>query len=183
MAECHAAGIAVKMITGDHAGTAAAIGRQIGLKNPGAILTGADIEQMDDSLLAIEALGTNIFARTTPAHKLRLVKALQENDMIVAMTGDGVNDAPALKTRGYRRGNGHHRNRSHKGGCRAGSGGMTILPPLPQQSARAARSGTISGKSSAGSCRPVPANPRQSPQPSCWGWPCRFPRFRSSGST
>ncbi len=97
VAECHTAGISVKMITGDHAGTAAAIGRQIGLKNPGAILTGAEIERMDDALLAVEALGTNIFARTSPEHKLRLVKALQANDLIVAMTGDGVNDAPALK--------------------------------------------------------------------------------------
>ena len=97
VAECHRAGIAVKMITGDHAGTAGAIGRQIGLESPDAILTGAEIERMDDAVLAVTALGTNIFARTSPEHKLRLVKALQAHDLTVAMTGDGVNDAPALK--------------------------------------------------------------------------------------
>lgn len=97
VSECHQAGIVVKMITGDHAGTAAAIGRQIGLSNPGTILTGAEIERMDDSTLAAAATGTNTFARTSPEHKLRLVRALQANDLVVAMTGDGVNDAPALK--------------------------------------------------------------------------------------
>ncbi|MBG6147817.1 magnesium-transporting ATPase (P-type) [Labrenzia sp. EL_142] len=97
VAECHRAGIKVKMITGDHAGTAAAIGRQIGLKSPDKVLTGEDIEQMDDTVLAGAALNTNVFARTSPEHKLRLVTALQASDLIVAMTGDGVNDAPALK--------------------------------------------------------------------------------------
>lgn len=97
VAECHRAGIDVKMITGDHAGTAATIGRQIGLKSPNVVLTGADIEKMDDAILAVEAMGTNIFARTSPKHKLRLVTALQTHDLVVAMTGDGVNDAPALK--------------------------------------------------------------------------------------
>lgn len=97
VADCYAAGIAVKMITGDHAGTAAAIGRQIGLRNPGSVLTGADIEKMGDADLAFAVTETNIFARTSPAHKLRLVMALQARDLTVAMTGDGVNDAPALK--------------------------------------------------------------------------------------
>ncbi len=95
--ECHRAGIDVKMITGDHPGTASAIGRQIGIKKPGIILTGADIDRMDDSILAVRASGTNIFARTSPEHKLRLVSALQADGLVVAMTGDGVNDAPALK--------------------------------------------------------------------------------------
>lgn len=95
--ECKKAGIAVKMITGDHAGTASAIGRQIGLANPDAVLTGADIDAMDDGILAVEVMSTNIFARTSPEHKLRLVTALQAHDLVVAMTGDGVNDAPALK--------------------------------------------------------------------------------------
>lgn len=97
VAECHSAGIAVKMITGDHAGTAAAIGRQIGLKNPDSVLTGADLDDLDDAVLAIEVHNTNIFARTSPEHKLRLVMALQADGLTVAMTGDGVNDAPALK--------------------------------------------------------------------------------------
>ena len=97
VAECHGAGIRVKMITGDHAGTAAAIGRQIGLQNPDRVLTGADLEKMDDAQLAAIAVDTDIFARTSPMHKLRLVTALQSHGLTVAMTGDGVNDAPALK--------------------------------------------------------------------------------------
>ena len=97
VAECLSAGIRVKMITGDHAGTAAAIGAQIGLSNPDRVLTGADIDAMDDAALARAVVETDVFARTSPEHKLRLVTALQEGGLIVAMTGDGVNDAPALK--------------------------------------------------------------------------------------
>jgi calcium-translocating P-type ATPase len=97
IAECHGAGIRVKMITGDHKGTAAAIGKQIGLQNPDKVLTGADIDAMGDPALASAVLDTDIFARTSPEHKLRLVMALQSHGMTVAMTGDGVNDAPALK--------------------------------------------------------------------------------------
>ncbi|MBF0251921.1 MAG: cation-transporting P-type ATPase [Alphaproteobacteria bacterium] len=95
--ECYGAGIRVKMITGDHAGTAAAIGRQIGLGNPDRVLTGVELEAMDDAALAAAVVETDIFARTSPEHKLRLVKALQAHGLTVAMTGDGVNDAPALK--------------------------------------------------------------------------------------
>ena len=95
--ECHSAGIRVKMITGDHAKTAAAIGKQIGLENPHAVLTGSDLDAMDDASLRQAVLNCDIFARTSPEHKLRLVMALQSHDMTVAMTGDGVNDAPALK--------------------------------------------------------------------------------------
>ena len=97
VAACHGAGIAVKMITGDHAGTAAAIGRQIGLLNPDEVLTGADLDMLDDAQLQARIERTNIFARTSPEHKLRLVMALQARGLSVAMTGDGVNDAPALK--------------------------------------------------------------------------------------
>ncbi|HEX8592056.1 MAG TPA: cation-transporting P-type ATPase [Pseudomonas sp.] len=97
IAQCQQAGIDVKMITGDHAGTAAAIGRQIGLTNPDRVLTGADLDAMDDARLRAQVLDVNIFARTSPEHKLRLVMVLQSLDLTVAMTGDGVNDAPALK--------------------------------------------------------------------------------------
>jgi len=97
VAECRAAGIRVKMITGDHAGTAAAIARQIGLAAPDRVLTGADLDRLDDAQLGLEVIGTDVFARTSPEHKLRLVMALQANGLSVAMTGDGVNDAPALK--------------------------------------------------------------------------------------
>jgi calcium-translocating P-type ATPase len=97
VAECRAAGIRVKMITGDHAGTAAAIAAQIGLQNPQHVLTGHDLDKFDDAQLALEATSVDVFARTSPEHKLRLVTALQANGLSVAMTGDGVNDAPALK--------------------------------------------------------------------------------------
>ena len=97
VAECRAAGIRVKMITGDHAGTATAIAAQIGLARPDRVLTGADLDTLDDAQLALEVMGTDVFARTSPEHKLRLVTALQASGLSVAMTGDGVNDAPALK--------------------------------------------------------------------------------------
>ncbi len=97
VAECQAAGIRVKMITGDYKGTAVAIGRQIGLLNHHRALTGAEIDAMDDAALAAAVVDADIFARTAPEHKLRLVMALQAHGMTVAMTGDGVNDAPALK--------------------------------------------------------------------------------------
>jgi len=97
VAECRAAGIGVKMITGDHAGTAAAIAAQIGLEHTDRVLTGADLDKLDAAQLAREVVSVDVFARTSPEHKLRLVTALQANGLTVAMTGDGVNDAPALK--------------------------------------------------------------------------------------
>ncbi len=97
VAECRAAGIDVKMITGDHLGTAAAVGRQVGLARPEAVLSGAEIDAMEDGELAEAVWRTDVFARTSPEHKLRIVSALQARGAVVAMTGDGVNDAPALK--------------------------------------------------------------------------------------
>ena len=94
---CHAAGIKVKMITGDHALTAAEIGRQIGLDVTSEPISGQELETMDDDKLQFYALKSNIFARVSPEHKLRLVTALQAGEHITAMTGDGINDAPALK--------------------------------------------------------------------------------------
>ncbi len=97
VAECRSAGIRVKMITGDHAKTAGAIGRQIGLENPHLVLTGVELDAMSDAVLKEKVTECDIFARTSPEHKLRLVMALQSHGLTVAMTGDGVNDAPALK--------------------------------------------------------------------------------------
>lgn len=94
---CRAAGIRVKMITGDHAVTARAIGAQMGIGDGRRALTGRDLEKMDDEALREAASGTDIFARASPENKLRLVEALQEDGRIIAMTGDGVNDAPALR--------------------------------------------------------------------------------------
>ncbi|WP_368250543.1 HAD-IC family P-type ATPase [Enterococcus sp. 2201sp1_2201st1_B8_2201SCRN_220225] len=96
VASCQEAGIVVKMITGDHKDTAQAIGRQIGLKHD-SVLEGADIDRLSKEAFAQAVKKTDIFARTTPEHKLRIVTALQEQGEIVGMTGDGVNDAPALK--------------------------------------------------------------------------------------
>ncbi len=95
--ECKGAGIRVIMITGDHAITAQAIAEKLGIGKGKKAVTGSEIESMDDSELAEVAMGNDVFARTDPVHKLRLVKALQANNLLCAMTGDGVNDAPALK--------------------------------------------------------------------------------------
>jgi calcium-translocating P-type ATPase len=95
--ECHGGGIRVTMITGDHKITAAAIARMLGIGDGKTAVTGTEIEEMDTATLRERVRDIDVFARASPEHKLRLVKAIQANKQVVAMTGDGVNDAPALK--------------------------------------------------------------------------------------
>jgi Ca2+-transporting ATPase len=95
IAECKDAGIQVKMITGDHTLTAAAIGRELGLD--GEVISGAELDAIADTELARRIDAISVFARVSPAHKVKIVKALRADGHITAMTGDGVNDAPALK--------------------------------------------------------------------------------------
>ncbi len=94
---CRDAGVRVIMITGDHALTGAAIARQIGLAREPAVLSGAELAELDDAQLRVAVGTTDVFARVAPEQKLRIVRALQANSEVVAVTGDGVNDAPALK--------------------------------------------------------------------------------------
>ncbi|UJP39772.1 cation-translocating P-type ATPase [Cellulomonas palmilytica] len=108
IADCHRAGIRVKMITGDHAGTALAIARELGIvggrvageagepHDDAEVITGAELEAMSNEQLRQRVRGVDVFARTSPEHKIRIVRALQSHREVVAMTGDGVNDAPAL---------------------------------------------------------------------------------------
>lgn len=95
--QCHHAGIVVKMITGDHVETARVIGERLNIGVGKPAVTGAELEKMDDAELRRVVGEVDVFARTSPEHKLRLVEALQANGEVTAMTGDGVNDAPALK--------------------------------------------------------------------------------------
>ena len=97
IAQCHEAGIRIMMITGDHAATALAIGRQLGLAAEPKVLCGSELDKLDDTELAEQVRCLDILARATPAHKLRVIQALQAQGGVIAMTGDGVNDAPALK--------------------------------------------------------------------------------------
>ena len=97
IAECKSAGIRVAMITGDYPATAQNIARQIGLENPDEVITGPELEKLDPETLSEKVKRTNIFARVVPEQKLLIVNAMKANGEVVAMTGDGVNDAPALK--------------------------------------------------------------------------------------
>ncbi len=97
IAVCQSAGVRVVMITGDSGETAAAIARQIGMADPENVVTGAELDELTDEQLRLRVKSAAVFSRVVPAHKTRIVRALQQNGGIVAMTGDGVNDAPALK--------------------------------------------------------------------------------------
>ena len=97
MEECRKAGVRVVMITGDYPGTAQSIARQIGLTSPDKVITGPELEELDDLKLRERIKKVNIFARILPRQKLRLVEAFKAQGEVVAMTGDGVNDAAALK--------------------------------------------------------------------------------------
>ena len=95
--ECHQGGIRVTMITGDHAVTGASIAKMLGIGDGKSYVTGSQIEEIDDDALEAKCRRIDVFARTSPEHKLRLVRAMQASGQVVSMTGDGVNDAPALK--------------------------------------------------------------------------------------
>lgn len=98
VAQCKRAGILPVMITGDHAATALAIGQRLGIaESPSQVMTGPELDRMDDGALSKKVFQYRIFARVSPEHKVKLVRAFQQRGMVVAMTGDGVNDAPALK--------------------------------------------------------------------------------------
>ena len=98
VAQCHQAGINVKMITGDHKITASAIATELGIMTDGQeVLDGSDLNKLDDQQLKDKVKNVNVYARVSPEHKVRIVTAIKENNNIVAMTGDGVNDAPSLK--------------------------------------------------------------------------------------
>ena len=97
IASCHSAGIRVVMITGDHPHTAAAIAKELGIGVGETATSGLDLDQMSDEVLSQRVAEIPVYARVTAAHKLRIVRALKANDAVVAMTGDGVNDAPAIK--------------------------------------------------------------------------------------
>lgn len=97
IAECRSAGIRVVMMTGDHPVTASSIAKSIGLENPGQVITGTQLRDMSDSILAKQIREVSVFSRVSPDQKLRLVEILKSQGEVVAMTGDGVNDAPALK--------------------------------------------------------------------------------------
>ena len=97
IAKCHAAGIRVVMITGDHPNTAVAIAQQLGIAADATAMTGVELEKIDDAALKSRVGDIAVYARVTAEHKLRIIRAFKANDAVVAMTGDGINDAPAIR--------------------------------------------------------------------------------------
>ena len=118
MERCRSAGIRPIMITGDHPLTAQAIAREIGIMTNDQVRTGRDLAKMSEQDLKATVDDVSVYARVSPEHKLRIVEALQEKGQVVAMTGDGVNDAPRAQALGHRRRHGHHRH-----GCLQRGGG------------------------------------------------------------
>ena len=114
VSRCQSAGIQIKMITGDHKKTAVAIANELGIKQGGPALTGKELAVLSDHDFEEAALSTSVFARVAPEHKLRLVKALQKRGHVVAMTGDGVNDATRSQTGEHGYCNGNHGNSGFK---------------------------------------------------------------------
>lgn len=117
VAECHAAGIDVKMMTGDHPATAASIARAMGIT--GGAITGQQIDRLDENALTSAVPAIGVFARVAPEHKIRVVTTLQGRGETVAMTGDGVNDAPQGRRHRYR--DGSHGVGRGQGSCRHGA--------------------------------------------------------------
>jgi hypothetical protein len=116
IAECRSAGVRVRMITGDHVTTAAAIAQELGIE--GRALTGSEFANLSDDELLRQLPQIGVIARVAPEDKLRLVRLLKESGQVVAMTGDGVNDAPGAEGGRHRRGHGHHRHGGLQGGRR-----------------------------------------------------------------
>ena len=139
---CREAGIRVKMITGDHALTARAIAREVGLVATEAAVSGPELAGIDDNALMERALASDVSARVTPEQKLRLVEALQRRGAVVAMTGGGVNDAPALTRGGHRHRHGCAGNQGREGSGRRWCWPTATSPPSRPRSRKAAPSTT-----------------------------------------
>ena len=157
VAACQEAGVRVLMVTGDHPRTARAIGAALGLPDRDAV-TGPQLDELDEDALRREAASAEVYARVAPEHKLRLVRALQAEDEVVAMTGDGVNDAPALRQAdiGVAMGvAGRPRRRTPRTWCWP----TTTSPRCVPRSRKGGGCTTTSSRRSASSCPPALGRP------------------------